>query len=272
MRLSHFRSRSRTPRRQTSAVGLSNSDRDNTVGSHRQWKVRLSPGGGRVSMARRRAMRISMTTCERGALSVPLLLSLVAISLMGFGTWGVMRRWRHLTETQLRLDRCVGDVALELKGTLNRIERANGRMRKARALNIPLSLLNPPAAEALKKLLMLQSALQDLEQFRWQARRARWLVQKGCGDAGKLMAPLPAMDWKRPPDDPLGPMPLQWIGANRRLQILLFESSRSAVAAIEAESINMTGELIGEYSWKAAWTRPGMASSTLARLLRPITH
>jgi hypothetical protein len=191
---------------------------------------------------------------------------------MGIGTWGVMRRWRHVTETQLRLDRCVGGVTLELKGALNRIERANGRMRKARLGNTVLSLLAPPAAEALKTALQVEVVLQEAERIRWMARRALWMAQRGCGDAGKLMLPLPEMDWKRPPDDPLGPMPLQWVGASRRLQITLFESPRSAAAVVETEPLSITGELIGEYSWKASWTQAGMASSALARLLRPITH
>lgn len=194
---------------------------------------------------------------NRGALSVPLLLSLLAVSLMGFGTWGVMRRLRHVTEIQLRLDRCVGAVALELQGAQTRIERANGRMRKLRLSNAPLSIIAPPIAAAIKAELTIEAGLQDFERLRWKTRQARWLVQRGCAEGRGIPVPLPGLTWTRPPSDPLGPQPLQWTGVDRNLKIGLYSSPRASAARVEAEPISLAGELIGEYSWKATWTRLG---------------
>ena len=66
---------------------------------------------------------MSIAKNERGLLGIPMGLSLLAIATAAAGTWSVLRHWRGLTELQLRLDRCVGSVALKLKSDAATIRR-----------------------------------------------------------------------------------------------------------------------------------------------------
>jgi hypothetical protein len=202
---------------------------------------------------------------DRGSLTLPLALMLVAGTFMSFGTWGLMRRWRHLTELQDRLDRCVGETALELRGSLTRIEDANRRMAELRAAQA-IAAASGLAGETLAAL-EVQASLQDLELLRWKARQARWLAERGCDRVQDLPVPLPEMGWFRPPPDPLGPQPLRWQpGVPRDLKIGLFHSPRAAAARVSADGAAMPGLRIGGFGserWKAAWTVPGSVGPSI---------
>jgi hypothetical protein len=210
---------------------------------------------------------------ERGALGAPLLLSLLAICFMGFGTWGILRHWRHAVETQLKLDRCVGEAALELKASLNRIESSNSRMRKERA-GVVVTVIAPPIAAALRTVLMLEMAFQEFERLKWEGRRAMWIARGGCGTTHRdWTSLLPAMKWVRPPPDPLGPRPLVWMAppGPSRLEIRLKEGSRSAGAAV-VTGADSTGVIFGKRTWKAKWIPSGSRFTVWRRLLRPNPH
>jgi hypothetical protein len=186
---------------------------------------------------------------EQGVLTVPLLVLLLASTLLGLGTLGLMRHWRHLTELQLRLDRCVGNAALDLKKTLERIEAGNSRLRALRAAQVAATLVE--AAGSLVPLMEAEVAHQQLELLRWQARQAEWLALRGCDGKADLPAPLPSMSWSRPPPDLIGPQLLSWSSGERRLALELYHSPRAAAAVVEA------GGSLGSDSWKASWSFPG---------------
>ena len=200
----------------------------------------------------------------RGALSLPLLLALLAASFMGFGTWGLMRHWRKLTELQLRLDRCVGDTALELKGALNRIESENRQIQAIRAA-IAAGSLAGGAGQAMKPALEFEVARQEFELLRWRMRQAQWLMRRGCDEEPDLPRPLPEMSWFRPPPDMIGSQPLEWMGkGERRLKVEIRHSPRAASALVESGAGSWaTGEFIGGSNWKATWTAPGTLAGAI---------
>jgi hypothetical protein len=146
-----------------------------------------------------------------------MLVFLVLITLLAFGTWGTLRRWHWVAQTQLALDRCVGRQALILRQTMVNLEASNHRMRELRAsLAVSRSAgiligASAAAAEALTALLWAEVARQEAELLSWRGRQGRWLLERGCADlvTHGFPLPLPSMGWHRPPDDPLGPCPLE---------------------------------------------------------------
>jgi hypothetical protein len=212
------------------------------------------------------------TKNETGALSLPLLAALMAISLAGMGTWGVMRHWRHVIELQLRLDRCVGEAALDLRQTLGRIEKENLAMEAARAAVAIGTVLAPEAAAALREALEAAVAAQEAEIGRWQIRRGLWIARRGCGEESWLWtrAPaLPKMPWHRPPPDVLGPKPLDWTGGQEPLRIELARAPRASAALVWIDPDGRPGKLgewKNELSWKAAWTVPSRGSAAWGKL------
>ena len=159
--------------------------------------VWLTLGGHRVGVSPRRrhprgGARLRERICgriyrdEQGVLTVPLLVLLMACALLGLGTLGLMRHWRHLTELQLRLDRCVGTAALDLKKTLERIEAGNTRLKALRAAQAAATLVE--AAGSLVPLMEAEATHQQLEILRWRARQAEWLALRGCDGKADLRA------------------------------------------------------------------------------------
>ena len=144
---------------------------------------------------------------ERGAVTVPLMLACIILTLSGLGTWGVLRHWRFVAETQVRLDRCTREAALELKATQQLIERTNAGIHAARLL-ILVNMPDPPALAAARTALAVLVLRQDAALLAWKGRRVAWLLPTHCGDPGDLRLPLPELDWTRPPPDPVGPQPL----------------------------------------------------------------
>lgn len=148
----------------------------------------------------------------RGILHVPLALSLVAITLLGLGSWGVMRHWRKLTETQLRLDRCVGGIAMELQETLEGIDDDNDRITAIRAALLAANLL-PPSIPPLRASLAAVVLHQEYLRGKWKLNQALWLVRRGCGEFKDQAGPLPELSLLRDPPDFLGPRGLRWVPA-----------------------------------------------------------
>ena len=168
---------------------------------------------------------------SRGAIAVPMLLACGTLAFGTLGRWGILRHWRFLAETQLRLDRCTQVEALELKATQRLIERTNLGIHATRAL-ILAGVLEPPAAAAARAALEALVLRQDAALLAWKARQLAWLLPGHCGSSEDLRLPLPGLDWTRPSPDPFGPMPLLWENMPERFVIRASRSPRHSVAEV----------------------------------------
>jgi hypothetical protein len=191
-------------------------------------------------------------TQEEGVLQVPLALAMAILLATCFATWGILRHWRHLTETQLRLDQCVAGSALGLRTRLNEIEAVNTRIRELR-LALAVAVL-PEAQAPLRAALAVEGAHARLLLRTHDLKRASWVVRRGCGGSGDTAIPLPALPWQETPPDGLGPTPLVWrTGATRELFIQAGHSPRHAAASVFAAD---TGEKDAIQGWHARWVPP----------------
>ena len=195
---------------------------------------------------------------EKGSVGILLMLSLLIISVMGFGTWGVLRKWRHMVESQHRLDRCVGDASLELHSRLKKIQQLNRQITITRQTLVTTVVL-PEARPVLQGLLELLVVKQDFERARWSARQIRWLAERGCLGASSFARPLPSFHLTRPPRDSFGPQALTWERAPSRFLIQAARLPRSSAAQIISnggpdEPNKFTASF--PTSFTASWTRP----------------
>jgi hypothetical protein len=191
---------------------------------------------------------------ESGALSVPLALLLSVSLTFGVAGWALLHRWRVLTEVQLRLDRCTGEAAQDLKRAFERTQRLNQAIRAARAA-LAASFILPEAAEAAREALRIASAAEDAVMTAWQVKRALWVVRRGCGASGDRAWPLPRLPWARDPPDLLGPKPARWAAESSSFRIEASNGTRRAAARVGPG----TGEQNEEQepsSWSLEWTRP----------------
>ena len=192
---------------------------------------------------------------EAGVLILPLGVALVLLGLMALGTLGFMRNWRKLMETQLRLDRCVGEVALDLRNVQNSLEAANLRMKVLRASIAAATVPSPPVAAALKRALELQALLENLTLKKWELRRIKWLVLRGCDSNRDLPRPLPNLPWIHDPPDPIGARPLRWpLGVQKEYYVQLSHSPRHAAASVSKER-----NAVEILKWSARWAPPRIA-------------
>lgn len=152
-----------------------------------------------------------VTRNSQGFVEIPLIFSLVILSSGLWGTWGLLRRWRHLAEEQLRLDRCVGEVTQNFRDSLKEISRGNQRLTVLR-VSIASLITNPELAAPVRAAMELIVGEQELIQLRWRAKTMQWQLHAACGNLTDQPVPLPEMKWIRLPPDPLGPQPLKWEG------------------------------------------------------------
>ena len=187
---------------------------------------------------------------EEGSLLVALSMGLTLLLISGLGVWGFLRHWRHLAETQLRLDRCVGGAALELSARQNRIIAVNREIRALRVTRASATLL-PAAIPALEAALVAEVVRQEFELTAWRLRSGIWQALGGCDRRADLPTPLPALSWVRDPPDELGPQELRWLGSDSEpLHLQLNHSPRVASAWVFTEGGSSSGP------WKSSWTRP----------------
>lgn len=224
------------------------------------WRLPL------VHLERRQA-RPRIFTDSRGALSLPLALMLMSTTFAAFGTWGLMHHWNNLTALQLRLDRCVGEAALDLRATLKRIEFENVSLRALRAAQ---ALADIEAPGSLVPEITALAEAQDAEIFRWKARQAAWMLAHGCDGQPDLPSPLPSMGWDpRLPPDTDGPQALVWSGSEKRLVFQLNHPPRAAAAVVQArrdQGLAVVAEgVLGATNWKASWTVPGVFGARSVR-------
>jgi hypothetical protein len=171
-----------------------------------------------------------------------MLLALFCAALAGFGIWGTLRHWRHVTETQLRLDRCVGQSAQELKTTLVRLDFTNRRIKELRIAIIPAP---PPLQIPLCASLELAAGFQEYLLLKWKAKQVLWMAHRGCLEFSDLAPPLPSIGMVRGVRDEIGSQPLRWPeGHPPEFKIRLKHHPRFSAASVK-ETAN---------EWKANWT------------------
>jgi hypothetical protein len=189
---------------------------------------------------------------ESGALSVPLALLLSATLAFGIGGWSLLHRWRVLAEVQLRLDRCTGQAAQDLKRAFERVQRLNQAIRAARA-TLAAGILVPEAAAAAREALQAAYAAQELVMAAWRAKQGYWLLRRGCGKSGDIASPLPSLPWTRDLPDVLGPKPVRWSGSSSTFLIQAANGPRRAAAKV----LPTEGELDEETEprrWSLEWS------------------
>ncbi len=194
--------------------------------------------------------QVTLPWLERGSLSVPMLLGLLAISSFFMGNFLLLRDARLQVERQLRLDRCTGDAALALKERVQRVEASVTRFRALR-ISAAVTTLLPAAKAAAQAALEAEYLWQESIRLGWEAAEARWWLHPSCGESGALPSLLayPAFPWKRDPPDSIGP------GELRRAQIETqadeFRLEARAKARASAAIVTHRNK-----SWSAAWAAP----------------
>lgn len=131
---------------------------------------------------------------ERGILHAPMAMALVLFTVSGVGILGTLRHWRSLVEHQLRLNRCVGQEALELKRILQSLEISNQEIRRLRAFG--LASQGTAQGEVVRQEHLLAQ---------WRLRQHHWLRPGYCGNSDDIRDPLPSLILRRDPPDLLGP-------------------------------------------------------------------
>ncbi len=178
----------------------------------------------------------------------------MVILMCGLGTWGILRSWRSNAETQLRLNRCVGENARALRSHLNLIETTNIKIRGLRvsveAAQVLLRVeLVPPLLAAIHAAVLAQEGAL----WAWKARRAAWALRRGCGQWGDGATSLPQLNLRRGLPDQAGQQPLEWIGKRPdEFRIQAYHPPRVAAARVadQSESSFFSG------SWLAEWIAP----------------
>ena len=196
-------------------------------------------------------------------MAIPIILGILVTASAGFGVWGMLRHWKGLMETQLRLDRCVAEKAMNLKSTLSSLEQQNTAIEIARASVVAAQLI-PGASEEAEAALAILIERQDATMQSWELARITWLARRGCGGMSDLPRALPAIPLTRLPPDVIGPNVLKWTEPPElaRFQIQLGHRPRAAAA----EVIKSDGEFQNTdhaSNWQARWAVPLPAWTSL---------
>ncbi len=197
-----------------------------------------------------------------GSLTLPLAGISALFAVTSLGTLGLIHQWRRLTETQLRLDRCVGKKAQQLSSLMQSIERANKRVHALRVSITAALVAAPETVPPLQALLRAQVVVQDLTLKNWDAQRLTWSLTQSCGSSRDRKKPLPDLPWFRPPPDPVGEQALSWPSSlDRRLHLQAENGSRKAAAAVADPNstnsgVNTHALFSRSAQWTAIWTIP----------------
>ncbi len=175
-----------------------------------------------------------------------MVLVLTAIIGTGFYTLAILRDWRFLVNTQLRLNQCVAKSAIILRDRLTAIETSNLAINGLRASILAAQIaLQPHLIPPLQVTLMATVALQEGVLAEWKARSIAWLALQGCGKLGDLALPLPQLKYERRMRDTIGEQPLTWQGTMpEEFRVQVFHLPRKAAGRIRRRD-----------GWKADWTK-----------------
>ena len=170
----------------------------------------------------------------------------------GLGVLGLMESRRSLTALQLELDRCAARHTLDLRERLEDVGRLNGRIRALRTTALAATLV-PEAKAALTLALDGLAARQEFVRAAWLRDQAAWSLGIGCSRGPLNASPYPGFPWRRPPPDPLGPRPLEWIGpGSRRFGLILRQAPRAAATEVKGAE----GDGPETNRWSVRWTVP----------------
>ncbi|MGK5089356.1 hypothetical protein WDW86_17535 [Bdellovibrionota bacterium FG-2] len=147
---------------------------------------------------------------SKGVMHVPMALAVTALMFLAFGVWGALRTHRLRVETQLRMDRCVKQKAIELRDLLGLIAKTNDMIWTLRMGKVPLTAIGFGDMDELG----MQGLViyQDLLTAAWEFERKKWWLSRGCDRSGDKAVDLPELKTWRDQDDLLGPQKLQWQG------------------------------------------------------------
>lgn len=196
-----------------------------------------------------------MTKNQNGALQIFLLITLMTFCIGGFGIWSYFRKWRLLAATQIRLDRCIGKAAQDFRTTLNLIESYNLQIQGLRA-SIQAAEAYPALVPPLQAALLAVVSLQEVEKYKWEAKRVKWIITRGCGKWTDQARKLPDLEYQRDPPDSVGPQTLEWPGEMPEEFFFQIQNPPRYAAALVTRSEN------GLQTWKAKWTVPKKLSGT----------
>jgi hypothetical protein len=176
---------------------------------------------------------------DQGVLHLPMAVFSMFAVLIGLSLWGLLHHWKDLMDTQIRLDRCTGEVALDLKSKIATVESANRQITFLRA-SIEAAHAAAPvtwgASEtpipALQAAIVLEVARQEFQRLSWIKRQVTWIAS-GCGAKGDIPIPLPFLSWERDPPDMIGEQSLDLDSLPKQYRIEAMHLPRKSAALVE---------------------------------------
>jgi hypothetical protein len=209
---------------------------------------------------------------RKGVLHVPLALMTLLFVITGLSLWALLHHWKTLTQTQLRLDRCTGEAALDLKSKIQNINSANQQIKQFRIAEVAATI-NPEAAEAIRVLISIEALRQESIRGEWMMKQVSWATTAGCDDFRDHSSPLPSLRWERDPPDALGQRPLHMEDFPHSFHFEIKHSPRASAAEVfqggqdDSSSSQVKGQATGLVSglvsnpisgssWHARWIAP----------------
>ncbi len=147
-----------------------------------------------------------------GAVTLPLALLLGCALFATLGAWSLLRQERRAESLELDILNCIGYRAQLFRDLQNEIEDSNATIRATRAA-IAASTLLPAALPELITALNAAASWQELSLTAYRIQSMTWRLAPPCrGGAGNSISEAPRnTPWRRPPPDPIGPLPLETI-------------------------------------------------------------
>jgi hypothetical protein len=186
---------------------------------------------------------------ERGFLQVPLALLMGIAVITGLSLWVLLHQWKGLVDTQLRLDKCTGEIALNLKSDLGKLSTTNDVILALRT-SIASAMLAPGAQEAVPPLqisLHLVYAAQEAIRVKWDLKAVQWATTGGCGVGKDVALPFAPLSWDRPPPDTIGENQIDLESIPDEFRFEVYHLPRKAAAVVERNE---------DDDWKAHWSMP----------------
>ena len=196
---------------------------------------------------------------NKGVMHIPLLVFSTFAVIIGLSLWGLLHHWKDLMDTQLRLDHCTGEVALDLKSKITTVESANRQIKVLRAAieaamaaEVPTYGASSTAIPVLQASLQVEVARQEFQRISWIKKRVEW-VASGCGEKDDFGLPLPSLSWERDPPDTVGEQAIDMEQLSDRFQIEVVHLPRKSAAVVERTS---HASLLQASNWHARWAPP----------------
>ena len=194
---------------------------------------------------------------QTGSLSILLCLWVLITVLSGLGILGFSRLLRTRVDTQLRLDRCVGEIAIEFRNELNRLVFLNRTIFRAKS-NIKLAQVTGQFELIPGHIQTIETTVlkQDLVFARWHRRS--WRICALPEDSPRLFPRFEDYLERLPPGVGEGPGPLALKSLlDSSVVVTLADGRRSSSAEIFGGTDGSTDrEAIENREWQARWIVP----------------